>query len=439
MMRFIKNKMSLFFLSLMVLVFSGCNTGSNKNEAQSNDSSLVNTSHLDYLYKPLTFSSGVKAAGIYIYAEAPDYHVVDDSDEGYTCVDDVARAAQVYLRIPGFSTDTAIQSKAIHLIQFILEMQSDNGYFYNFLFLDNQINKTGGTSVNNPEWWSWRALNTLIEAKPVIKNINIQLADKIDEAINKLIGKIKTDIVLIPQTTKVVSGITIPQWLPAGSGTDQAALLILGLIPYCTVNNDTILNAYIRKLADGVALMQQGDATQFPHSSFLSWENTWHAYGCDQAFAMMKAGEFLKDSAYTNKGLAEVDHFYTWLLKSGMKSSFVITKNADLIQMQSEKIFEQIAYGIRPMISAAAEAHRITGKQKYADIAAQLAAWFMGANIAGVNMYSQTTGRCFDGISSLTKINRNSGAESTIEALLALQIVESYPAIKMVFDKYKKQ
>ena len=37
--------------------------------------SLVNTSHLDYLYTPVTFTDGTEAAGVYIYAEAPDYHL----------------------------------------------------------------------------------------------------------------------------------------------------------------------------------------------------------------------------------------------------------------------------------------------------------------------------------------------------------------------------
>jgi hypothetical protein len=35
-------------------------------------------------------------------------------------------------------------------------------------------------------------------------------------------------------------------------------------------------------------------------------------------------------------------------------------------------------------------------------------------------------------------VNRNAGAESTIEALLALQKVESYPAVKAALDKYRK-
>jgi hypothetical protein len=422
----------------MSLVLSNCTKHGNSNPVQPKEVALVNTSHLDYLYTPVIFSTGVKAAGVFIYSEAPDYHLVGDIDEGFTCVDDVARAAQVYLRSNKFSSDTSVQSKAFNLIRFILEMQSDNGYFYNFLFLNNTINKTGPTSINNPGWWSWRALYTLTEASPLIKTKDIQLSDKMDLAINKLIVKIKTDLVNIPQTIKVVSGITVPQWLPAGSGTDQAAILILGLIPYCIANNDAVLTSYIRKLADGITLMQQGDAAHFPYSCFLSWEDTWHAYASDQAYSLLKAGTFLNDPQYTNKALAEIDNFYPWLLQNGMKSSFVVANNASQIQLVSEKSFDQIAYGLRPMVFAAIEAYRLTNQEKYADIAGHLAAWFLGTNDAATNMYSSTTGRCYDGITSASNVNRNAGAESTIEALLTLQRVESYPAVKTALDKYKR-
>lgn len=402
------------------------------------DTSLVNTRHLDYLYTPVTFSNGTNAAGVYIYAEAPDYHLTDAPGEGYTCVDDVSRAALVYLRSNKFSTDTSTQSKAVKLISFLLEMQSSNGYFYNFLLTGNQINTNGTTSINNPDWWSWRALQTLTEGSPLVKIKNTQLSDKMDQAVNKLVAKIKADLVNLPQTTKTVNGITVPQWLPAGSGTDQAALLILGLIPYCTNTNDAVMTAYVKKLADGIALMQQGDATHFPYSCFLSWENTWHAYGSDQAYALLKVGAFLNDPQYTSKGLAEVDNFYPWLLQNGLKSSFIVANNGSGIQLTSEKSFEQIAYGIRPMVFAAIEGYRLTGQDKYADIAGHLSAWFLGNNVANKNMYSLATGRCYDGISSAANVNINSGAESTIEALLAMERVESYPAVKIALNKYKK-
>ena len=119
--------------------------------------------------------------------------------------------------------------------------------FIIFFSTGNQINTNGSTSINNPEWWSWRALQTLTEGSPLVKITNAQLSDKMDDAVNKLVAALKTDMVNLPQTTKVVSGITVPQWLPAGSGTDQAALLILGLIPYCTNTNDAIMTALCKK------------------------------------------------------------------------------------------------------------------------------------------------------------------------------------------------
>ncbi len=402
------------------------------------DSSLVNLTHLNYLYVPVTFPDGVNGAGVYIYADAPNYQLTPASGEGYTCVDDVSRAALVYLRSSKFSTDTAIQAKVFKLINFLLEMQSPNGYFYNFLSTGNSINMFGQTSINNPEWWSWRALQTLTEAEPIFKTMNASLAAKIDVAVNNLVTALKNDLVNLPKTTKVVNGITVPQWLPAGSGTDQSALLILGLIPYCTATNDAVMTAYVKKLADGIVLMQQGDATHFPYSAFLSWENTWHAYGNDQAYSLLKAGAFLNDTSYTNKGLAEVDNFYPWLLQNGLKASFVVADNGSGVQQTSSQNYDQIAYGLRPMIFAAIEAYRLTGKSKYADIAGHLSAWFFGANDAGKAMYSLTTGRCFDGLSSPTSININSGAESTIEALLSMERVESYPDVRAAMNKYKK-
>jgi len=401
------------------------------------DTSLVNLSHLNYLYVPVTFTDGTNAAGVWIYADAPNYTLTPASGEGYTCVDDVSRAALVYLRSNKFSSDTSVQTKAFKLINFILEMQSSNGYFYNFLLTGNQINLSGPTSINNAEWWSWRALQALTEGSPLVKPINAALSAKMDNAVSKLVAAIKIDLVNLPQTTKTVSGITVPQWLPAGSGTDQSALLILGLIPYCTNTNDATMTAYVKKLADGIALMQQGDATHIPYGAFLSWENTWHAYGNDQAYALLNAGIFLNDPVYTSAALSEVDNFYPWLLQNGLKASFVVANNGSGIQLSNVLSYDQIAYGIRPMVFAAIEAYKITTLAKYADEAGHLAAWFLGANDLNQKMYDVTTGRGYDGLSS-TSVNINAGAESTIEALLTMEKVESYPDVKAALDKYKK-
>ena len=428
-----------FILFLGTLACAGfkCEKKGNDNIVAT-DSSFVNTAHLDHLYTPVSFPGGISAAGVYIYSEAPDYHLVEASGEGFTCVDDVSRAALVYLRSNKFNSDTATQNKVYNLVRFILEMQSTNGYFYNFLYSNGLINKFGATSLDNANWWSWRALQALSEAGPLIKNKDAQLYNRISLAINNLVNKIKTDLVNLPATTHVTQGITVPEWLPAGSGTDQAALLIIGLIPYATENNDAVIHTYIKKLADGILLMQKGGLGQYPYACTLSWENTWHAYGSDQALALLKAGVFLGEPNYTNQGLAEVDNFFPWLLLNGYQSSFTIQSNGTGFQMVSQNAYEQIAYGIRPMVSASVEAYRLTSQEKYADIAGHLAAWFLGANETNNNMYDKTTGICFDAISSGGNINRNSGAESTIEALLTFQQVENYPAVKTAVYKYKK-
>jgi hypothetical protein len=402
------------------------------------DSSMVNTAHLDHLYTGVSFPDGTQAAGIYVYSNYPDYTNVAATGEGFSCVDDVSRAMLVYLRTNSFSSDTATQTKLFNLINFMLEMQSANGYFYNFLLTaTGQINTTGATSINTPTWWSWRAFQALTEAAPLVKTLNPALYNKMTTAINKLVAQMKIDLVSLPQTTAVFSGITVPQWLPDGSGTDQSSVLILGLINYCNASADPVMSSFIKSLADGIVMMEQTDTTRFPYGAFLSWENTWHAYGNLQAYALMQAGDFLNDPQYNTVAMTEVDNFYPWLLQNGYQCSFSLSDTGGVFQVLGDTAYAQIAYGIEPMVFAAAEAYKETGLAKYADMAGHLAAWFLGANVANTNMYSVSTGICFDGISSPSSVNFNSGGESTIEALLTIEKVETNPAFITALNKYK--
>ena len=398
--------------------------------------SLVNYAHLDYLFTPVQFETGIHAAGIYIYSESPDYRLVADDDEGFTSVDDVARAALIYMRSDSFNVKEDTRNKVFMLLSFLLEMQAANGYFYNFLLPGDLINKYHANSVAGMNWWSWRAFQALAEAAPLIGDHNPSLAIRINSSLEKITSGIKSDLAGQTQTTKEVSGLTVPQWLPQGSASDQAATLLLALVNYCSLNNDVILEQYISSLAEGVSMMQQGDADHFPYGCFLSWENQWHAYGNEQAYALLKAAVFLSNNSYLDKALLEISNFYPWLINNDYRSDMLFKKVNDEVSIVSEKQFDQIAYGITPMALAAAEAYSITSEDKYADIAGRIAAWYLGANKAGLIMYEKETGRGFDGLSS-SSINSNSGAESTIEALLCFQLIEKYPAIKAAVNKYR--
>ncbi len=433
----------LFSLIFIYFVAVACSKdkGGNNNPVPiptPKDTSLVNESHLDHLYIPVSFTDGTNAAGIYIYSQYPDYILTEASGEGYTCVDDVSRAALYFARCPDLLTDTAKQSRLMNLIRFIVKMQSPSGYFYNFLQTGGSINMFGPTSAANPNWWSWRALQSLTEVLPVVHQLNPTLAGIIDGSIQKLLTVIKSDFIPLPETTSIFNGLTIPTWLPAGSATDQGATLILGLINYAAQNPDTAIISLIRKMSDGLMQMQKGDSSNYPYFMILSFQNNWHAYGADQPFALLSAGDFLHDSSYQNAGFRMIDHYYSWFLANTFKSLIALNEVDSQISQISGNNFDQIAYGFRPMVSASVKAYQLSGNPKYADLAGRLSGWFSGNNDAASLIYDPVTGICYDALSAGNNINRNSGAESTIEALLTFEMVEANAAVKTAYMKFKK-
>ena len=72
------------------------------------------------------------------------------------------------------------------------------------------------------------------------------------------------------------------------------------------------------------------------------------------------------------------------------------------------------------MVYALLEAYKITSDTSYAIQAGQIAKWFTGKNPANEVMYNPHSGIIYDGIENENMINKNSGAESTIEGLLTL-------------------
>lgn len=109
-------------------------------QSTSNQKSIINLNHLNYLYTWLKVD-GQPWAGIAIYAEYPDYHYLEAPGEGLICVDDIARATIVYLRHAQYykSTDSAVRAR--QLIRTLLKMQASNGCFYNFIDSQGQIQK----------------------------------------------------------------------------------------------------------------------------------------------------------------------------------------------------------------------------------------------------------------------------------------------------------
>ena len=412
---------TMVLAALISILLSVRAIGQNENSS----GSLVNSSHLDALYEEINVD-GNKMGIIHIYSDYPDYKWIGDDDEGIACVDDVSRAAIFYINNYTAKRDTASLNKSGRLIRFLLYMQSDNGFFYNFIFKDHSINKEHKNSIAGPNWWSWRAMQTLALSYNTFKQTNPELSIEIKSSLQIAIEAAQKSL---PENTiiQIINGIESPSWLPAETAGDQASDLVLALVQYHQDTMDSSAIELINRLCDGILLMQKGTPLELPFCAFLSWQNTWHAYGNMQSYALLRASEVLKRNDLKAAALNEINFFYPFLLKEKYLSSFTINNEGNSFVFEETNRFPQIAYNFRPIIYACIEAFKLTGDTVYLIRAKDFSKWFFGYNAANQQMYDPSNGICFDGIDSQAKVNKNSGAESTIEALLCMQVLEQFP------------
>lgn len=384
--------------------------------------STLSTSHLEHLTRSVKID-GHKVDAVWIYCEAPDYRLVADEDEGFSCVDDVARALVFWCRDYRQAPSALARRRIRGMTAFLLHMHAGNGLFYNFLLPGGHINRDHVNSVATPGWWTWRALWALSEVCLLESPALAQLQQQLRPVLQLTLGQLHTRY--LPAGDARFGGLALPAAI-ADQGADQAGLILLGLSNCYIIWPSEELRSLMLRIGDQLLPMQQGDASTPPHGAFLSWHNYWHAWGNLQSYGLLKAGALLRHTPFIEAGLREVRDFYPWYMHQGGLHQFAVEQTPEGIRLTDLKAFPQIAYDRRPMVLAALEAYRITGDTAYAHTAGRLASWLAGANPAGQAMY-HSDGRTFDGIISAAQINRNAGAESTIEALLSLQALMAVP------------
>ena len=391
-------------------------------EAARTPASVVNFGHLNHLTERIAFG-GDSVAIVHIYANYPGYEWISANEsgpEGIACVDDAARAAVVYLRHWELRRDTTSRERGRELLKFVMAMQSDDGEFCNFILGDHRINATGGTSRKSFGWWAGRGVWSMALGYRMFRTADPAFAARLRRGVDRALPHVDTLLERYGQSTNV-HGCIIPRWLLYESGADASSELALGLIEYYHATGDLRAKGMIEKLARGFMLMQEGDAAAFPFGLHRSWETMWHMWGNSQSDVLARAGSLFADTAMIASAEREAVGFYPRLLIDGLK------KEINIAAPGEEKTYEQIAYGIRPATLALLRLYDATHKREYLTMAGLYASWFFGNNALGVPMYDPASGRCFDGISDSVALNRNSGAESTVEALLTLTELEQYP------------
>jgi hypothetical protein len=393
---------------------------------------MASFDHLDHLTERIYFQ-GDSVSIVHIYANYPDYAWVgaaESGPEGIACVDDAARAAVVSLRHYELTRDQESLSRARGLLAFVEKMQTGDGDFYNFIFADHTINESGVTSQKSFGWWGTRGIWALATGCRVLASVDPPLATQMAGRVRLSLPRI--DSLLRPYDQfGVVRGFRVPTWLPYRSGADVSSELMLGLSEYVAATQDISARLQIKKIADGLIMMQDGDASTYPYGLHRSWETMWHMWGNGQTQALATAGRLLHDSALVASAEREARGFYSRLLIQGF------FKEMNVADSSSRIMFEQIAYGVRPMSVGLLRLYEATGKEEYLVMAGLAASWLLGNNSTGLPLYDPATGRCYDGIRDSSTINRNSGAESTIEALGTLLEVEHYDRSRLFMHARK--
>ena len=207
---------------------------------------------------------------------------------------------------------------------------------------------------------------------------------------------------------------------------------MLGIAEYLSIDRDDELRLAVKKLCDGILKMQLLKTHQYA-GAFLSWKNIWHGWGNSQTQALISIYPIIDDKRCLNAARQEADLFSSHYLVEGRISQINLENGIET--------FPQIAYDIRCQALGLLELYKATGEKKYAQLAGISAAWLTGNNAIGEMIYNSKTGRCFDGINDSLTVNRNSGAESTIESLYTLIEISNNPIAKkyLNFKSVKSQ
>jgi hypothetical protein len=419
----------LMWSIVVLIILSGCNSGTRTYD------SYLNFSHLHHLTEEIIFLNDPVHI-VHIYADYPDYEWVSAADsgpEGISCVDDVARAAVVYLRHYELTGDEDSLERAKPLIRFVKKMQLEDGRFYNFIFDDYSINTDGITSYPSFGWWAVRGIWVLGYSARIFENIDAEFAAGCKERVERSFPHIDSLLTRSGEYVRVGER-DVPAWLIYQFDTYSASMLselLFGLVEFYASYPSDRVREYIQKFGEAFIVMQEGDHLTFPYAVFPSNPAMWHAWSNGQSQALAGAGRLLGNRTFIDAAEKEVRSLITRLAIKKMIREFHID------DPESIREFQQIAYNLRPMVVGALRVADATGNDEYIKLAGILTSWFFGNNVLETAMYDPATGRCFDGISDSETLNRNSGAESTIEALYAILEAEQYYNARRFFHVRK--
>jgi hypothetical protein len=361
----------------------------------------------------------------------------DTYGQGAFNADDVARAAVVYIRHWVATGLPSSRDKAYEMLRGLTYLQTSSGEDAGNVVLWMQPDGTLNPSAEPVElpdpsdsdasaYWVARTIWALGEGyaafaasdEPDDEAFAAFLRDRLELSI----GAVDQDVLDTYPHLVSVDGRPTPSWLIA-DGADASSEAVLGLSAYVEAGGSDAARTALAQLADGIAMLSDGTTRSWPFGAVFPWalsRSLWHGWGAQMPAALARASQALDSGTYLAPALEDSAGFVPWLLTSGGPDNGRLPTRLD----QS-----QIAYGADARVQSLLATADATGKVGLRRLAGMQAAWFFGANAAGVPAYDPATGRTIDGISGDGVVNHNSGAESTIHGLLTMLALDANPDV----------
>jgi hypothetical protein len=318
-------------------------------------------------------SAGPHALAIAVYGDALDVTVSaqEAGFEGVACVDDAARALEMYCDLWDATRLPWVMRWCEGLLDFILHMQEPDGRFVNFILDWNGTpNRVGRTSVAGGGFWQARALRALARASRTLPDERITAG-------------------LALGLPHIVDAVDVP--------SDVRALHMVTALELMEGSADGPWHGLLATWSTELVRCRRGDVLMNAAAE-LGRPQLW---GHIQEGVLADAGALLGRDDLITAASSSADRVFPEVVAGGF----------DMGRTQP--------YDVASAVYSLEHLGAVTGRAGYVQLAADARAWFSGRNPCARPVYDREAGRVGDGLDGRT-ISTHSGAEANIVAAEAL-------------------